>query len=255
VDAHKGSEIKVIRAIKDHRAARNCNIARWGRHISLSLFFLFFSLFFFYWTGSVLNSPLNRGRGLGSTGRRWTGADETANKRGSRPEDERSGAAVRTEQQGPDQGSRAEKHMRPGRAGGRSRSIGIKPHEAKTGAADRDRSGSGATTSRGKRQSGPKSSEIGSGRGRPPADRTRGDDRDRSGRGSDRGSPAARGGSGGGRTRRRRAGAGGGCGDEKKKELNLLLWYHVRNRQVVFPGGQRPQHIVTCTCENMQETP
>jgi hypothetical protein len=30
---------------------------------------------------------------------------------------------------------------------------------------------------------------------------------------------------------------------------------HVRNRQVVFPRGQRPQHIVTCTGENMQETP
>jgi hypothetical protein len=29
----------------------------------------------------------------------------------------------------------------------------------------------------------------------------------------------------------------------------------VRNRQVVFPGGQRPQHIVICTGENMQETP
>jgi disease resistance protein RPM1 len=29
----------------------------------------------------------------------------------------------------------------------------------------------------------------------------------------------------------------------------------VRNRQVVFPGGQRPQHIVTCTCENIQKTP
>jgi hypothetical protein len=29
----------------------------------------------------------------------------------------------------------------------------------------------------------------------------------------------------------------------------------VRNRQVVFPGGQRPQHIVTYTGENMQETP
>jgi hypothetical protein len=28
VDAHKGSEIRVIRAIKDHRAARNRNIAR-----------------------------------------------------------------------------------------------------------------------------------------------------------------------------------------------------------------------------------
>jgi hypothetical protein len=33
--------------------------------------------------------------------------------------------------------------------------------------------------------------------------------------------------------------------------------YHagVRNRQVVFPEGQMPQHIVTCTGENMQETP
>jgi hypothetical protein len=29
----------------------------------------------------------------------------------------------------------------------------------------------------------------------------------------------------------------------------------VRNRQVVFPEGQRPQHIVTCIGENMQETP
>jgi hypothetical protein len=29
----------------------------------------------------------------------------------------------------------------------------------------------------------------------------------------------------------------------------------VRNRQVVFPRGQRPQHIGTCTGENMQETP
>jgi hypothetical protein len=37
--------------------------------------------------------------------------------------------------------------------------------------------------------------------------------------------------------------------------LNSVLWYRVRNRQVVFPGGQRPQHIVTCTGENMQKTP
>jgi hypothetical protein len=29
----------------------------------------------------------------------------------------------------------------------------------------------------------------------------------------------------------------------------------VRNRQVVFPGGQRLQHIVICTGKNMQETP
>jgi hypothetical protein len=28
VDAHKGSEIRVIRAIKDHRAARNRKVAR-----------------------------------------------------------------------------------------------------------------------------------------------------------------------------------------------------------------------------------
>jgi hypothetical protein len=29
----------------------------------------------------------------------------------------------------------------------------------------------------------------------------------------------------------------------------------VRNRLVVFPGGQRPQHIVTCIGENIQKTP
>jgi hypothetical protein len=29
----------------------------------------------------------------------------------------------------------------------------------------------------------------------------------------------------------------------------------VRNRQVVFPGGQRPQYVVTCTGDNMQENP
>jgi hypothetical protein len=37
--------------------------------------------------------------------------------------------------------------------------------------------------------------------------------------------------------------------------ISMKPFVHVRNRQVVFPGGQRPQHIVTCTCENMQETP
>jgi hypothetical protein len=29
----------------------------------------------------------------------------------------------------------------------------------------------------------------------------------------------------------------------------------VRNRQVVFSGGQRPQYIVTCTGDNIQENP
>jgi hypothetical protein len=29
----------------------------------------------------------------------------------------------------------------------------------------------------------------------------------------------------------------------------------VRNRLVVFHGGQRPQYIVTCTGDNMQENP
>ena len=45
VDAHEGSEIRVIRAIKNHRVARNRNIARRGRH--LSHFFILFILFFF----------------------------------------------------------------------------------------------------------------------------------------------------------------------------------------------------------------
>jgi hypothetical protein len=40
VHAHKGSEIRVIRAIKNHRATRNRKIARRGRHSS---FFNFFS--------------------------------------------------------------------------------------------------------------------------------------------------------------------------------------------------------------------
>jgi hypothetical protein len=42
-------------------------------------------------------------------------------------------------------------------------------------------------------------------------------------------------------------------------QLANCLWSdedgNVRNRRVVFPGGQRPQHIVTCTGDNMQETP
>jgi hypothetical protein len=51
--------------------------------------------------------------------------------------------------------------------------------------------------------------------------------------------------------------------DDMQCEDKFFLWSSlasegvqtVRNRQVVFPGGQRPQHIVTCTGVNMQETP
>jgi hypothetical protein len=41
----------------------------------------------------------------------------------------------------------------------------------------------------------------------------------------------------------------------KHKIHMWLTLKDVRNRQVVFSGGQRPQHIVTCIGENMQETP